>query len=229
MIIFCSCYIHSHLECLFSHISSSLVVHLFWCLVHSDLSKGGLKEGGLVGVVPGCGGVAGGWDGQDRLSSLPPLCLGWIGDYSSRCVIRMQGEEGRFGEGGMLHRNHISLVLSEFIGCAKLPYTHTDTQPHYLTLVPSQLSSYGTARQEAPWHKHVQMFLFLLINILLLSAQRLHSKLITCSALHESVALRGMCTLDAEIRLLKSWCDSDDTERQRTWKSTWAAPKYRQN
>lgn len=32
----------------------------------------------------------GGWDGQDRLSSLPPVCHGWIGDYSSRCVIRSE-------------------------------------------------------------------------------------------------------------------------------------------
>ena len=39
--------------------------------------------------------------------------------------MRMQGEkegdEGAFwGGGGMLHRIHISLALSEFTGCAKL-------------------------------------------------------------------------------------------------------------
>lgn len=28
------------------------------------------------------------WEGQDRRSSLPAVCCGWIGDYSSRCVIR---------------------------------------------------------------------------------------------------------------------------------------------
>lgn len=37
-----------------------------------------------VGEVWGC------WDGQDRLSSLPPVCCEWIGDYSSRCVIRSE-------------------------------------------------------------------------------------------------------------------------------------------
>ena len=38
--------------------------------------------------------------------------------------MRMQGEkegdEGAFWGGGMLHRIHISLALSEFTGCAKL-------------------------------------------------------------------------------------------------------------
>lgn len=40
----------------------------------------------VLGVVPVCGG----WDRQDRLSSLPPVCCEWIGDYSSRCVIRSE-------------------------------------------------------------------------------------------------------------------------------------------
>lgn len=52
-----------------------------------DSTKG--RPGG-GGVVPGCEGGAGGWDGQDRLPSLPPVCHGWIGDYSSRCVIRSE-------------------------------------------------------------------------------------------------------------------------------------------
>lgn len=56
-----------------------------------DLSTEGLK-GGRPAVSWGGGlfrGV-GGWDRQDRLSSLSPFCYGWIGDYSSRCVIRSE-------------------------------------------------------------------------------------------------------------------------------------------
>lgn len=54
-------------------------------------AQSGLRKAGqqclVVEVVPVRGG-RGGWEGQDRRSSLPAVCCAWIGDYSSRCVIR---------------------------------------------------------------------------------------------------------------------------------------------
>lgn len=141
-----------------------------------ELSTEGLSEGRLGistgSCVSGVGwgvcsgmwmGVGGGWDGQDRLSSLPPVCYGWIGDYSSRCVIR--SEQYSCGcrvrrrvtrersESVCVCRSH-ALQESRFTG---VKWIYGMCQVVFLSSFlhprPLQLSFHDMARQEAPWNK----------------------------------------------------------------------------
>lgn len=140
----------------------------------NDLCTEGPKEGRpAVSCGGGCSGVWGAWNGQDRLSSLPPVCCRWIGDYSSRCVIRSElyswgcwlrrGVTGNIWE-GMPHRNHISVVLNECTGCAKL-FSYAPNDIHSLPSSfphphPPQLSFRGFARQESPWNKDIDVLMY---------------------------------------------------------------------
>lgn len=143
----------------------------FWGsgLEWSQHNKGWRKAGRLcllVGVVPGCGGrVAGGrggWDGRDRLSSLPPVCRGWIGDYSSRCVIRSElyscgcrVTRERLGRaGGHAPQESHFIGVQWIYGICQVVFlplsTYTHTPPRFLTLVPPSCLSMALRGRKLP-------------------------------------------------------------------------------
>lgn len=130
----------------------------------------GLKEGGpAVSFGGGCSGMwregcrgEGGWDGRDRLSSLPPVCRGWIGDYSSRCVIRSElyscgcrVTRERLGRaGGHAPQESHFIGVQWIYGICQVVFlplsTYTHTPPRFLTLVPPSCLSMALRGRKLP-------------------------------------------------------------------------------
>lgn len=126
------------------------------------------KAGKQRSSVGGCSGLWGegwGWgvDGQDRLYSLPPVCYGWIGDYSSRCVIRSKLYSWDAGWGGGLTREHWgghAWQKSRFsgvkwiCGMCQVVFLRSHSPSNFPLSWSPQLSFHGFPGQEVAWNKH---------------------------------------------------------------------------
>ena len=159
-------YVHTNINCICGIFSGTGGL--------CNLSKAGLKEAGPAGSVfwwrlfRGAGGW---WNGQDRLSSLLPVCLGWIGDYNSRCVIRSElysfgcrvrrrvtRERLEGGGGGAPQESHFTSVKWIYGMCQVVflpsPHTHTHTHTHppprFLTLIPPSCPSMALLSRKLP-------------------------------------------------------------------------------